>query len=131
MVDSEIDTKLGEEDIFRLSTLLQDHLDKLECNSTILSGSISSSSLTDDDKITLAVETLTNMTDFGSFKTTMLAKQAAMNMANGGTFYKSTGAVETVINEEGMNIEILSIDSLIESTEKLRYAAATPEGWER
>jgi len=86
MVDSEIDNKLGEEDILRLSTLLQDHLDKIECNSQMLSGSSSTSSITDDDKITLAVETLTNMTDFGSFKTTMLAKQAALNMANGGSF---------------------------------------------
>jgi len=39
--------------------------------------------------------------------------------------------VETVINEEGMNIEVFSIDSLIDSTEKLRYAAATPDGWIR
>lgn len=30
-----------------------------------------------------------------------------------------------------MNIEVFTIDSLIDSTEKLRYAASTPEGWVR
>lgn len=45
-----------------------------------------SKNVTDDDKMTLAIETLSNMTDFISFKNTMLAKQAESDINNGGNF---------------------------------------------
>lgn len=91
--------------------------------------SSSTDSMSTDDKITCAIETLSNMTDFGSFKTTMLAKQSASS--TGGNFYGANGAVETIINDQGMNIEVLTIDSLFEASEKLRYAAAEPDNWTR
>lgn len=84
LVDSELDSKLGANEIERLGVLLESNLDKIECKSKIMTGDVASAEMTEDDKITLAIETLSNMTDFGSFKTTMLAKQSAQN--TGGNF---------------------------------------------
>lgn len=84
LVDSELDSRLGADEIERLGVLLEANLDKIECKSQIMTGDVASAEMTEDDKITLAIETLSNMTDFGSFKTTMLAKQSAQN--TGGNF---------------------------------------------
>jgi len=113
-----------------LGNLLQSHLDKLEYKSSVISDE-SAANISNDDKILAAVETLSNMTDFSSFKITMLAKQASSDSNNVGNCLGKQGVVETVINEEGMKTEVLSVDNLFEATEQLRYAAAKTTDWTR